>query len=438
MLELYLLETSAELPGLQSLAEETGWRLTPLARPTASAGVASTTSAGEEYSPDFVFLEAEVATGKPPRTIGRLLALDPNLRYWGFLPAEGSNARGELSLAVEQAAGLDRVWLPPSFLARAWESLVSVSSLRFPFSQFTYTWERQGWKSSEPGWPGPIPETGVPAVPPELQATGAGDTRLVWQEESRRVREAGGPLRADWPVPAALAAFSVWGEKGVIQLTQSGYLRASGPSYLPEVSFLIRAHSALTRLFEWLLHKAGSRNRSAARTREGEAAVGAQQEENRSRENSPHTASAQPNAPAQPDDEEEIEGIGEVRRRGLPLTILFSEPPAGEVLTAWLARLSEGGGALRLWGRGRRVAGERFQIRALDLHLRREVEIELSSRQVVLVWPPGACGNSLLRVATQVVHQIDPLARVFVGDRRYEEWLKEAWAAATTSWPGPP
>jgi hypothetical protein len=126
--------------------------------------------------------------------------------------------------------------------------------------------------------------------------------------------------------------------------------------------------------------------------------------------------------------DDEDEGVGQVRRLGLPLTLLFSEPLMPSTLTAFLAWLDEGGGSLRLWGRARRMGEQRWQVRALDLHLRREVELELSPRQFVFVWPPGTCGNSLHRAVTHMLHQLDPQAKIFVGNRRYEELLRDALA----------
>ncbi|MBE3576332.1 MAG: hypothetical protein IMX00_01315 [Limnochordales bacterium] len=387
MIELFLLETSTANPDPQVLEEESGWRLTQ-----ERAG------------------SARVSLGQ--RALGRLIALDPRQRYWAFYPAPGVNARGEVAVMVDRSTYFDRLWLSPPLLACFWEKLVA-SGTRYSFSYLVYAREHSFRKQLEER----IEET---EVEPER-------TVITVAASSSSIRRAGGPLLSGLPLPTALAAVKVQSDTGYLYLSRAGYLRISSEELGEDVPELIAAYSRATALIEARLGQMAVGSRAE---RSGAVAAGLEPDagEGKAPVSAGRTwpgAAPDPDAPG-----DEDEGVGQLRRRGLPLTLLFSEPLPPSILASFLAWLDEGGGSLRLWGRGKRVGEQRWQVRALDLHLRREVELELSPRQLVFVWPPGACGNSLHRAVTHMLYHLDPRARVFVGNRRYEDLLRDAFAPA--------
>lgn len=377
MIELFLLETSAASPDPQILEEESGWKLIPEA-----AG------------------SARVSLGQ--RLLGRLIALDQRRRYWAFYPASGVNARGEVAAMVDRSSYFDRLWLSPPLLAYFWEHLVDDGN-RFPFSCLVFTREHSFGKQ-------------LGELPGETESESE-CTQITVTAQSSSIRRAGGPLLASWPLPTALAAVKVQSARGYLYLNRAGYVRISSEELGQYLSGLWVAYGRATDLIEARLGQMAARVRAERGT--AGTATGLD----------PDAAGAAtlPGAPPDPEvNEDEDEGVGRVRHRGLPLTLLFSEPLPPSTLEAFLAWLDEGGGSLRLWGRARRTGEQRWQVRALDLHLRREVEIELSPRQLVFVWLPGTCGNSLHRAVTHMLHQLDPRAKVFVGNRRYDELFRDA------------
>lgn len=389
MIELLLLETSAANTDPQVLEEELGWKL-----------------GWEEAG------SARVSLGQ--RLLGRLIALDPRRRYWAFYPASGVNARGEVAVMVDRSTYCDRLWLSPPLLAYFWERLVG-SGNRFPFSCLVYTREHSFGK-----------HLGELSGETESEPN---RTVITVTAGSTSIRRASGPLLASWPLPTALAAVKVQSSAGYICLNDAGYVRVSSKNLGEDVPGLVAVYSRFTALIEARLEQVASRLRAERAERAEGAGMGTAAGPPPAAVTGAGPGVGAAGAASDPDlNDDEDEGVGQVRRRGLPLTLLFSEPLMPSTLTAFLAWLDEGGGSLRLWGRARRMGEQRWQVRALDLHLQREVELELSPRQFVFVWPPGTCGNSLHRAVTHMLHQLDPQAKIFVGNRRYEELLRDALA----------
>ncbi|MBE3582525.1 MAG: hypothetical protein IMX01_00195 [Limnochordaceae bacterium] len=419
--------------------------------------------AGRETAASGRFLVEQAGRQLP---LGELAACDTKGRLWAFSPAADVSGEPLVRQLVSRCSAVDRVWLVPAFLAQVWQRVVGPAGRRRGVgsgraygtadrTDLLYTWQRLPKVGSGTSPTGPLMGSWLSSVWDEKPS---GGTHLIWSDSSEWIQAVGGPLRSDWPLPLALAGFRCeWtepagqsfrvgkGGNGLRAATEEagewmGVDRAGviasatgNPAF---VDNLIRAYLALLRKVEERLWPGASRH-EATGTGTGSAATIA-----------PAAAAAVPSASATSGlgeagsrtgstagrpavQEEEVETVGEVRWRGTPVTAVFQPALTDEEYEALLAELESGGGSLRLWGKARSLAVKRVEVEALDLHGRRSVVIDFSPRQLIALFPEGACANSVVRLMVHLLHEVRPSAQIFLGDQPYAAVVRQAWLEAT-------
>lgn len=99
---------------------------------------------------------------------------------------------------------------------------------------------------------------------------------------------------------------------------------------------------------------------------------------------------------------------------GSPITFLLQKPV--EDLPLFCDRMFSGAGPFRLWGQPIRVKEDFFRVQAVDLHSARTVACELSKTFIRVYLPRGSCGNSVLRMFTNLQANYDALVQAVNGD----------------------
>lgn len=101
---------------------------------------------------------------------------------------------------------------------------------------------------------------------------------------------------------------------------------------------------------------------------------------------------------------------GRMTLRGSP--IIFDLPAAISDLTDFCDKMFSGSVPFRLWGDPVRVSSQMIRVQALDLHSARTLGVEVTSKFLRLYLPKGSCGNSVLRLFTNLQARYDALVKV--------------------------
>jgi hypothetical protein len=95
---------------------------------------------------------------------------------------------------------------------------------------------------------------------------------------------------------------------------------------------------------------------------------------------------------------------------GAPVHFQFARPI--ENVERFCAALFRSREPFRLWGAPARSTGETtFRVHAVDLHVGRPLDIEVSANFMRVYLPGGGCGNSLLRLYANLQHYFDAKVR---------------------------
>lgn len=102
------------------------------------------------------------------------------------------------------------------------------------------------------------------------------------------------------------------------------------------------------------------------------------------------------------------------RARGSPAVIRFSRPvPDVEVFLSHVVNAQD---PFRLWGHIRRIDEEAFKVDGVDAHNGDKFAIEMAPEWLRLYLYDGACGNTALRIFTNVQQYYDPAAELVIVD----------------------
>jgi hypothetical protein len=89
--------------------------------------------------------------------------------------------------------------------------------------------------------------------------------------------------------------------------------------------------------------------------------------------------------------------------------LFFEFEPPIENLERFCALLFSGGQPFRLWGAPMRVRGGSYRVVAVDLHVARPITFEINARFMRVYMSENSCGNSVLRLYTNLQHHYTAL-----------------------------
>jgi len=116
------------------------------------------------------------------------------------------------------------------------------------------------------------------------------------------------------------------------------------------------------------------------------------------------------------------------RMAGAPIVIRFHG--AGltkEVFDGWIgSTFRPAGNQFRLWGNPIWLGPTKVHVYGVDRHLWRPLFLEITAKGCVAIVPKETCGNTVHRLVTNVQRYVDPACAVFIGDRRYEDIVRES------------
>jgi len=114
--------------------------------------------------------------------------------------------------------------------------------------------------------------------------------------------------------------------------------------------------------------------------------------------------------------------------KGSPVIIEFEEDLKLTVFKNFIYKIfQQRNKNFRLWGEPLQLSEQKYHIYGLDLHLWKEVFLELTPKQFVLILPEGVCGNTINRFITNVQTFLDPNFNVYIGDESYEKFLEKSF-----------
>jgi len=101
---------------------------------------------------------------------------------------------------------------------------------------------------------------------------------------------------------------------------------------------------------------------------------------------------------------------------GEPITIELPKPP--DDLSAFCEALFSSSPPFRLWGLPMRETSKLVRVSAVDLHIGSRLDFEISNMFIRVYLPKGSCGNSIVRLYTNLQHYYDARSVAVDGDRR--------------------
>lgn len=113
-----------------------------------------------------------------------------------------------------------------------------------------------------------------------------------------------------------------------------------------------------------------------------------------------------------------IEGLfsgGQITLGGSPLTFIL--PERIEDLSFFCESMFSAADPFRLWGDPVHVSENFFRVQALDLHSARTLAFELTPDFIRVYLPKGSCGNSILRLYTNLQSRYNALVTLVNGNR---------------------
>ena len=99
---------------------------------------------------------------------------------------------------------------------------------------------------------------------------------------------------------------------------------------------------------------------------------------------------------------------------GAPINIMFPQPIVD--LGIFCDSVFSCAEPFRLWGVPVQVAKDFYRIRAVDLHVGSEVTFEVAPDWMRVYLPQGSCGNTVVRIFTNLQHHYDALIMAVDGD----------------------
>jgi hypothetical protein len=92
---------------------------------------------------------------------------------------------------------------------------------------------------------------------------------------------------------------------------------------------------------------------------------------------------------------------------GTPINFLFTRPIAN--LETFCESIFSCGEPFRLWGTPVPLAEDFYRVQAIDLHIGSPLQFEIAPEYMRVYLPVGSCGNSVLRLYTNLQHHYDSL-----------------------------
>lgn len=99
---------------------------------------------------------------------------------------------------------------------------------------------------------------------------------------------------------------------------------------------------------------------------------------------------------------------------GLPINILFGRPIKN--IDRFCRRVFSSSFPFRLWGVPIKLSNRYVRVSGLDLHVGRRIDFELTPEFMRIYLPLGSCGNSVLRIFTNLQHYYDSLVEARDGN----------------------
>lgn len=114
-----------------------------------------------------------------------------------------------------------------------------------------------------------------------------------------------------------------------------------------------------------------------------------------------------------------------VKMEGSPVVFKFSKRLQEKVFLNFVNyTFPTGKEPFRILGSPIWVNENKVHIYGNDIHLWQKVLMELSREEFVVILPRGTCGNTIHRLVTNIQRFLDPAVDVFIGDQRYEKFLR--------------
>lgn len=102
--------------------------------------------------------------------------------------------------------------------------------------------------------------------------------------------------------------------------------------------------------------------------------------------------------------------------RGEPVNFIFERPIVN--LKSFCKHLFDASEPFRLWGVPNFINDKFARVAAVDLHVGTRLMFEITSDFIRIFLPDGGCGNSIVRVYTNLQHYYDSLIKAQNGDER--------------------
>jgi len=110
------------------------------------------------------------------------------------------------------------------------------------------------------------------------------------------------------------------------------------------------------------------------------------------------------------------ESDGRLSLEGAPVNLLLDRPISN--LEIFCESIFSCGEPFRLWGVPTRLAEDFYRVQAIDLHVGSPLQFEIAPQFLRVYLPAGSCGNSVVRLYTNLQHHYDSLIRAEEGDGR--------------------
>jgi hypothetical protein len=111
-----------------------------------------------------------------------------------------------------------------------------------------------------------------------------------------------------------------------------------------------------------------------------------------------------------------VEADGHSELRGSVINFRFHRPIAD--LGKFCEHLFDCATPFRLWGVPIALTPQYYRVSAVDLHVGRALNLELTSEFIRLYLPRHGCGNSVVRLYTNLQHTYDSLVEAWAGDEQ--------------------
>lgn len=98
---------------------------------------------------------------------------------------------------------------------------------------------------------------------------------------------------------------------------------------------------------------------------------------------------------------------------GEPINLLFERPISN--MEIFCESIFSCGEPFRLWGVPICIAEDFYRIQAVDLHIGNPIQFEIAREFIRVYLPSGSCGNSVIRLYTNLQHHYDSLIKAIDG-----------------------